>query len=321
MSGTRAILSHPHLFWCKFAKPVGGRYPTVHKEIAAGDKCAIGTHEKRGYVTDFVWRPRSFGGGRFNHAAIACAARRQFILRERWDNNSGADRVHTCAPLSPANGLGHHAQGVSTFGKKFFQHERGTVKIYPENNLGRRLQGETPAAWMTPEMEGPAEACPPCPARSKTTTLPLLPLAVSVAPCAIVVTIALATGVTQEVLARIAAAVTVAADEDRAAGHAARINGGARGQMNVPAGDDDGAADGLFGCGRDLARDSRGAAGRGEIDRTAVAALRRGSVELTRNIDRAALGQQLDGALVRDGRSGTARQRRHGTGLDKCLNC
>jgi hypothetical protein len=126
---------------------------------------------------------------------------------------------------------------------------------------------------------------------------------------------------TQEVLARIAAAVTGAADEDRAAGHAARINGGARGQMNVPAGDDDGAADGLFGCGRDLARDSRGAAGRGEIDRTAVAALRRGSVELTRNIDRAALGQQLDGALVRDGRSGTARQRRHGTGLDKCLNC
>ena len=38
-----------NLLWSEFAEPISRCHPAIHEKVAAGDKCAFGTHEKRAH--------------------------------------------------------------------------------------------------------------------------------------------------------------------------------------------------------------------------------------------------------------------------------
>src|SRR5579862_10046357 len=91
---------------------------TVHEEVAAGDERSVATHEQCADGSDFVRGAAAAGGGELDHASVPLAASAgQLVRGERREDDAGADRVDPGAPLAPADGLGHHAEGVPALGE------------------------------------------------------------------------------------------------------------------------------------------------------------------------------------------------------------
>jgi len=96
------------LFWSKVAEPIGCRHATIHKDVAAGDEGAVRTHEECPNSPNLIWSACASSRRYLKHAPIAWAERPlQLIVRERSDDDAGANRVDPGAALSPTDCLGH----------------------------------------------------------------------------------------------------------------------------------------------------------------------------------------------------------------------
>jgi len=60
----------PELCRRKFAKPVGGGNSTVHKEVAAGDECAVRSHQESGDGSHLIRCAASSSRRQFYHALM-----------------------------------------------------------------------------------------------------------------------------------------------------------------------------------------------------------------------------------------------------------
>ena len=96
------------LFGSKVTKPIGCRHATIHKDVAAGDGGAVRTHEECPNSPNLIWSACASSRRYLKHAPIAWTARPlQLIVRERSDDDAGANRVDPGAALSPTDCLGH----------------------------------------------------------------------------------------------------------------------------------------------------------------------------------------------------------------------
>src|ERR1700690_2723866 len=81
-------------FWREFAEPVRGGNSAVHEEVAASDERAVLAHKERADGADFVRGAGAPGRAQIHHSPVPFAARPgQFVLGQRCDDDSGADRV------------------------------------------------------------------------------------------------------------------------------------------------------------------------------------------------------------------------------------
>src|SRR5918998_4770392 len=100
------------------AEPVGRGDAAVHEEIAAGDEVAIRPHQERADGSDLVRCARATGWAELDHAPVALPpGTGQLVLRQRRDDDAGADRVDPGATPAPADRLSHHSQGISSLGQ------------------------------------------------------------------------------------------------------------------------------------------------------------------------------------------------------------
>ena len=123
------------LFRGKLAVPVGGRDAAVHQEIAPRDECAIRAHQKGTDGSYFIRGAGTPGRAQLDHASVPIAARaRQLVVGERRDDDAGADRIDSRAPLAPSDGFGLDAQRVAALGE--------LVGVQGVLNLRRLQQGQ-----------------------------------------------------------------------------------------------------------------------------------------------------------------------------------
>jgi hypothetical protein len=74
----------------EFAVEVGRGHSAVQKEVATGDDCAVGAHEKRADGSDFVGSAAAPGGAKLDHASVPLTARAgQLIPGEGSEDDAG----------------------------------------------------------------------------------------------------------------------------------------------------------------------------------------------------------------------------------------
>ena len=93
---------------CKLPVEVGGRDAAVHKEVAASDEAAVGTHQERGDGRDLVGCTGTPCWALLQHPLVALTpGPRQLVNGKRRDDDAWADGIDPGSALGPANSLGH----------------------------------------------------------------------------------------------------------------------------------------------------------------------------------------------------------------------
>ena len=82
-------------------EPARRRDPAIHEEVAPGDERAVGAHEQRADVPDFVRRAGSPGCRDFDHAPVARTTRASEFIIGQGDDDAWTDRVDPGAPRLP----------------------------------------------------------------------------------------------------------------------------------------------------------------------------------------------------------------------------
>ena len=105
---------------------VGARSPkryeaataAVDQDVAAGDEGPVRPHQQSRDGADLIGGGGAADRAQLDHATVACSAwAGELVTGQRGDHDAGADGVDPSPSSAPADGLGHDAQGVASFGQ------------------------------------------------------------------------------------------------------------------------------------------------------------------------------------------------------------